>query len=45
MVHEAAQPKAKQNTMRNLKAKREEMLKQQQAAAATAAKPSDSVDP
>lgn len=30
MVHEAAQPKAKQATMRHMKAKREEMLKHQQ---------------
>ena len=43
MVHEAAQPRAKQTTMRNLKARREEILKQQQAS--MAAKTSDGADP
>jgi len=42
MVHEAAQPKAKQNTTKTLKAKREEQLKQQ---AAAAAKTTDGSDP
>ncbi len=35
MVHEAAQPKAKQSAIKAMKAKREELLKHQHATAAT----------